>query len=83
MRLQHVLNALLDGGLCQQLAVEEVQDDFARQLPEYHLLAEELAKDRVHQILVQVFVQRLVVHSPQLDQNIRDVLQEEFTHCRY
>lgn len=59
-----------------------MEDDFARQLSEDDLLAEELAKDRVHQILVQVLVQRLVVHCPQLDQDVRDVLQEEFAHSR-
>lgn len=82
MRLEHILDALLDGGLGQQLAVEQVQDDFARQLAEDHLLAEELAKDRVDQVLVQVLVQRLVVDRPQLDQDVRDVLEEELAHRR-
>lgn len=82
MRLEHILHALFDSRFGQQLPVQQVEDDFAGQLPEYHLLAEELAKDRVHQILVQVLVQLLVVHCPQLDQDVRDVLQEEFPHIR-
>lgn len=60
-----------------------MQDDFARQLPEYNLFAEELPEYCVHQILVQVLVQRLIVDGPQLDQDVWDVFQEEFSHSRY
>lgn len=83
MRFQHVLDTLFYGGLCQQLSVEQLQHQSPGRLSEYHLLAEELSKDCVHEILVQILIQRLIVDGPQFLQYIWYKFQEELAYSRY